>query len=96
MNKNEIIAAYVAATEAEKRAKKQAEEMKNLIIEFMGSAATIETDLYSVIIKETETTRLDTKALYKDFPDIKKDYGKTSVSRSVTVAARSAAATKTA
>lgn len=96
MTKNEIIAAYIAATEAEKRAKKQAEEMKNLIIEFMGPAATIETDLYSVIIKETETTRLDTKSLYKDFPDIKKDYGKTSVSRSVTIAARSAAATKTA
>lgn len=96
MSKNEIIAAYIAATEAEKRAKKQAEEMKNLILEFMGSAATLETDLYSVIIKETETVRLDTKTLYKDFPDIKKEYGKTSVSRSVTIATRSASATKTA
>lgn len=96
MTKNEIIAAYIAATEAEKAAKKQAEAMKNLILEFMGSAAALETDLYSVIIKETETTRLDTKSLYKDFPDIKKDYGKTSVSRSVTIAARSAATAKTA
>lgn len=96
MSKNEILAAYIAATEAEKAAKKQAEAMKNLILEFMGSAAALETDLYSVIIKETETVRLDTKALYKDFPDIKKDYGKTSISRSVTIAARSAATTKTA
>jgi len=96
MNKNEIIAAYVAATEAEKAAKKQVETLKAAILEFMGTAVTIETDLYSVIIKETETTRLDTKTLYKDFPDIKKEYGKTSVSRSVTVAARSAAAQKTA
>lgn len=96
MTKNDIIAAYLAATEAEKAAKKQVEAMKNLILEFMGSAAALETDLYSVIIKETETTRLDTKSLYKDFPDIKKDYGKTSISRSVTIAARSAATTKTA
>ena len=96
MTKNEIIAAYIAATEAEKAAKKQAETLKNLILEFIGSAQTMETDLYSVIIKETETTRLDTKALYKDFPDIKKDYGKTTVSRSVTIAARSAATEKTA
>lgn len=96
MSKNEIIAAYIAATEAEKAAKKQAETLKAAILEFMGSAPALETDLYSVIVKETETVRLDTKALYKDFPDIKNDYGKTSVSRSVTVAARSAAAQKTA
>lgn len=96
MSKNEIIAAYIAATEAEKAAKKQAETLKAAILEFMGPALALETDLYSIIIKETETTRLDTKALYKDFPDIKNDYGKTSLSRSVTIATRSAATTKTA
>lgn len=96
MCKNEIIAAYIAATEAEKAAKKQADAMKAMILEFMAGAAAIETDLFSVVVKETETTRLDTKALYKDFPDIKKDYGKPSVSRSVVAVARSAAEQKTA
>lgn len=96
MSKNEIIAAYIAATEAEKAAKKQADAMKALLLDAMAGAAALETDLYSVIVKETESVRLDTKALYHDFPDIKKDYGKTTVSRSVTVAARSAAEQKTA
>jgi len=96
MTKNEIIAAYVAASEAEKAAKKQVENLKAMIMDFMQDKALFETDLYSVLIKETESTRLDTKALYKDFPDIKKDYGKTIVSRSVTIAARSAAELKTA
>lgn len=96
MCKNEIIAAYIAATEAEKAAKKQADAMKALIIEAMAGAATLETDLYSVILKETETIRLDIKALYQDFPDIKKDYGKASISRSVVAVARSAAEQKTA
>lgn len=96
MSKNEIIAAYIAAVDAEKAAKKQADAMKALLLDAMAGAAALETDLYSVIVKETESVRLDTKALYHDFPDIKKDYGKTTISRSVTVAARSAAATKTA
>lgn len=96
MTKNEIIAAYIAATEAEKAAKKQAEAMRALILDFMGSAAALETDLYTVAVKETESLRLDTKALYHDFPDIKRDYGKTTVSRSVVAVPRAAAAGKTA
>ena len=96
MNKNEIIAAYITAVDAEKAAKKQADVMKALLLDAMAGAATLETDLFSVIVKETESVRLDTKSLYHDFPDIKKDYGKTTVSRSVTVVARSAAEQKTA
>lgn len=96
MTKNEIIAAYIAASETKKTIEKQLEELKATIIDFMGNSATFETDKYSVILKTTETIRLDTKALYKDFPDIKKDYGKLSVSRSVVAVPRSAAETKSA
>lgn len=96
MSKNEIIAAYIAATEAEKAAKKQAETMRALILDLLGDAASLETDLYTVAVKATESLRLDTKALYHDFPDIKRDYGKTTVSRSVVVAARSVPVQKTA
>ena len=96
MTKNEIIAAYIVATEAEKAAKKQASELKEMIIDFMQNASVLETDLYSVIIKETESTRLDTKALYKDFPDIKREYGKSSISRSVVAVPRAASTEKTA
>ena len=83
MTINEIISAYLNAKEAEREAKKQADAMKDLIMSTMGSAPLFETDVYSVFAKQTESTRLDTKTLYKDFPDIKKDYGKTVTSVSL-------------
>ena len=96
MTKNEIIAAYLAAKDAETAAKKQADTMKKLILDFMGSEQILETDLYHVFIEEKKSLRIDTDSLYKDFPDIKNDYGKISVSRSVKAVPRSAATTKTA
>ena len=96
MTRNEILSAFIVAQEARKTAEKQEKALKAMILEFMGENELIETDLYSVIIKKTEKHMLDTTALYKDFPDIKKDYGKTTVSRSVDVVARSAAEQKTA
>lgn len=96
MTRNEIIAAYLAAKDAEAAAKKQADAMKKLILDFMGSALVLETDVYHVFIEEKKSVRIDTDSLYKDFPDIKNDYGKVSVSRSVKAVPRSAATEKTA
>lgn len=86
MTINEIISAYLSAKEAEREAKKQADAMKDLIMSAMENNPLLETDLYTVFAKLTESTRLDTKALYKDFPDIKKDYGKTVTSVSLDIA----------
>ena len=83
MTINEIITNYNAAKDAEREAKKRAEEMKALIIEHAKGAELFTTDVYTVTIKTTTSERLDTKALYKDFPDIKKTYGKTTTSKSV-------------
>lgn len=93
MSINEIIASYNAAKQAEKEAKERAEMMKALIIEKAAGAELFTTDIYTVFVKTTTSERLDTKALYKDFPDIKKEYSK--VTTSVTInAIETASATK--
>ena len=92
MTANEIICAYMAAQEQKRIAEKKAEEMKNLLLSMMGSAPIFETDSFTVISKRTESVRLDTKALYSDFPDIKKDYGRPSVSVSLTIAEKAVSA----
>lgn len=90
MTKNEMISAYLAMKEQERKAKEKAEELKKLILDFIGNNPLFETDEYSVIVKTTESTRLDTKTLYKDFPDIKNTYGKTTVSKTLAIAEKSA------
>lgn len=87
---DEIIRKYNDAKAAEAIAKKEAAALKDLIIEYAKDRKTFDTDLYNVIIKETITTRLDSAALYKDFPDIKKEYGKESVSVSIAAAMKEA------
>lgn len=83
MSINEIITEYLAAKETENAAKKLADAMKALILDFAKESDNFTTDTYTVIIKTTASTRLDTKSLYKDFPDIKDTYGKTTTSRTV-------------
>lgn len=92
MKANEIIYAYMAAQEEMRTAKKKADEMKELILSMIGTAPVFETDLYCVIPKRTEKTTIDTKALYKDFPDIKEEYGKPSVSVSLSIAEKAVSA----
>lgn len=48
---------------------------------------TIHIDGFRVSWKEVTSTRIDTAALRKDFPEIWKEYGKTSTVRRFTVAA---------
>ena len=83
MSINEIIAEYIAAKDAENSAKKRAANMKALILDYAKDADNFTTEEYTVVIKSTPATRLDTDALYRDFPDIKETYGKTTVSKTV-------------
>lgn len=83
MNINDIITSYLQAKQAETDAKKRAAAMKELILQHAGDADNFSTDVYTVIIKTTTSSRLDTAALYKDFPDIKNTYGKTTTSKTV-------------
>lgn len=96
MDINAIIADYIAAKEAERDAKKRADAMKKAILQYAGTAETFTTDVYNVIIKRTASERLDTDALYKDFPDIKNVYGKVTTSTSIDAAPVSAAEKKSA
>ena len=83
MTINETISSYLAAKAAETVARKQADAMKKLILDHAGSADHFTTDAFTVVIKTTISSRLDTAALYKDFPDVKSVYGRETVSRSV-------------
>ena len=83
MDINTIIAEYIKAKEEENSAKKRAAAMKDLILQHAGNMDNFTTDIYTVVIKETTSSRLDTAALYKDFPDIKNTYGKTTTLKTV-------------
>ena len=83
MNINDVITSYLQAKQAEADAKKRAAAMKELILQHAGDADNFTTDVYTVIVKTTTSSRLDTAALYKDFPDIKDTYGKTTTSKTV-------------
>ena len=84
MSINEIISNYIMAKEQENNAKKTAEQLKQLILNYAGTAEIFETDNFFVTITKRPQTRLDTKTLYKDFPDIKETYGITSYSDIIT------------
>ena len=83
MNINEVIAAYIAAKEEENAAKQRADALRALILDHAGKDSAFETDDYIVTIKTTVSTVLDTKTLYKDFPDMKEAYGRPSVKTSI-------------
>ena len=85
MDINTIITNYLQARQAEADAKKRAAAMKELILQHAGDADNFTTDIYTVIVKTTTSSRLDTAALYKDFPDIKDTYGKATTSKTVDV-----------
>ena len=84
MSINEIITSYLDAKQAETDAKKRAAAMKELILQHAGDADNFTTTVYTVIIKASTSLRLDTTALYKDFPDIKSVYEKQTTSTTVT------------
>ena len=87
MNINTIISQYLAAKQAETEARKQAEGLKALILDHAKGADHFTTDDYTVIIKTTASVRLDTAALYRDFPDVKTAYGKATTSTTIAAVA---------
>lgn len=96
MDINTIIANYLQEKAAEAAAKKRAEAMKALILDHAKNADNFTTDVYTVVIKTSSSVRLDTAALYRDFPDIKESYGKTTTSTTVTAVVTADAEKKTA
>lgn len=86
MSINEMIKEYKAIMDNMSAEKKTADVLKKSIMEYAKNNDCFVTDEYTVIIKTSESIRLDTTALYKDFPDIKETYGKTTVSRSLSIA----------
>lgn len=96
MTINEIIACYLQEKENESSAKKRAAAMKELILKYAGDVDNFTTDIYTVIIKTSSSCRLDTDALYKDFPDIKNEYGKVTTSKTVAAVVTADAEKKTA
>lgn len=87
MNINTIISKYLAAKQAEADARKQAEALRAVIMDHAKGADHFATDDYTVIIKTTTSMRLDTAALYRDFPDVKTAYGKATTSTTITAVA---------
>lgn len=96
MGINEIIAAYIQEKEAEAAAKKRAAAMKSLLLEYAGGRKSFTTDVYTVLVKTSTSCRLDTEKLFKDFPDIKTEYGKTSTSTTIDAVVTADAEKKTA
>jgi len=96
MTLNEAIEIYLTESEKEKASKKAAEAAKAFIKATAGDLDEITTDVWKVYLKRSESFRLDTVALYKDFPDIKETYGKTSVSCSLDIHPVAGAIQKTA
>lgn len=96
MNINDVISSYLAAKAAEAENKKRAAAMKELIMQHAGQADNFTTDIYTVVIKTTTAARLDTAALYKDFPDIKQVYEKATTSKTINAVLTAAASKKSA
>ena len=96
MDINTIIADYIRAKQEESSAKKAAAAAKEMILQHANGADNFMTDVYTVIIKKTQSVRLDTETLYKDFPDIKREYSKVTESTSLDVVKTAGPAKKTA
>ena len=94
MNINTIISQYLAAKQAETDARKQAEALRAVIMDHAKGADHFTTDDYTVIIKTTASVRLDTAALYRDFPDVKTAYGKATTSTTINAVVNAAGAEK--
>lgn len=84
MSINELIMNYNRAKETENAAKKEKETLKQLILNYANGRELFDTEEYTVIITKRPQNRIDTEKLYKDFPDFKDVYGKTTVSEIIT------------
>jgi predicted phage-related endonuclease len=86
MNINTIIAEYNRIKEERASLEKQEKALREQILLFASDKNMFETDQFTVIIKSSERVTLDTKALYKDFPEMKSVYGKTATVKTLAIA----------
>ena len=96
MNINDVITEYLHEKQIAADAKKRADALKAMIINHAGAADNFKTDVYTVVIKTTTSNRLDTEALYRDFPDIKEVYSHPTTSKTITAVVTADAEGKTA
>ena len=90
MNIDVIIAEYNRIKEEKASLEKQEKALREQILLFANEKTIVETDHYTVIIKSSERVTLDTKALYKDFPEMKEVYGKTTTVKTLAIAEKAA------
>lgn len=83
MSINETVKAYIRIKAEKKRLEEQEKELAELIKVYAKDNDCFTTEDYTVTIATSESIRLDIKALYADFPDIKKDYGKVTTSKTI-------------
>lgn len=76
MTIDEIITNYLTANETKKAAEKQEKFYRDLLFDVAKERKVIDTDSFLVTIGLHARETLDTKRLYHDFPDMKKEYGK--------------------
>ena len=86
MNINNIISEYNRIKEEKTSLEKQEKALREQILLFANEKAMFETDQFTVIVKSSERVTLDTKALYKDFPEMKSVYGKTATVKTLAIA----------
>lgn len=90
MDINSIISEYNRIKEDRASLEKQEKALREQIILYASDKNMFETDNYTVIIKSSERVTLDTKALYKDFPEMKDVYGKTATVKTLAIAEKAA------
>ena len=88
MSNSEIIATLTELQEYNRiieEAQAAADALKDKVKEHMGSLELLIAGPYKVTWKAVTTSRIDSKALSKDYPEIASEYTKTSTSRRFTV-----------
>ena len=92
MTINEIVAEYTAEKALEAEHAKRVKELAKIIMEHAGTADAFSTDDWIVTIQSKPQVRLDTTALYADFPDIKEEYKKVTIAKTIVPARKTSEA----
>jgi len=85
MSIEKMVNEYLIEKENEKKAKERKDFLKKSILEYAKDNNFFETLEHNITIEEKTQKRLDTKALYTDFPDIKKEYEKITSYKDITI-----------
>jgi len=92
MTINEIITEYTREKTIEAEHAKRVKELAKAIMDHAGTADAFSTDDWIVTIQSKPQIRLDTAALYADFPDIKDEYKKVTIAKTIVPARKTSEA----